>query len=415
MWRTHPRKRIMLAPRPLCGSSKKAETSIFEHMSNVSLPPNRSWFSEFDFGPFKYLGLKDSAGCWLALFCGIWTFAVLLLGDLLGANAMGMQLRVDAPLSSGETATAIVSMTHGYLATVTAGPYYLLVGPLLLLLTHKFLRMAGEGFARCHVKGMLDSHRWHSDVYRKNKRFRWIWYFAIPVSIVLCLIFQLSSLERSSAGCPTRRPNGTDGYWELGYIQSPNHGRWAAGFNKMPGEKKILALDEQSRFPPLGDALFKELERANQVKDPWVVKSVEYTKGEATGFALREAFGSAGSKIRISAKAVYAPAMLYPRGLWPGAYFRDLQETRNLPPEREGERAVYLRWFRFFAVLAQLQIAFFFCFSAWLVAKICVYFHTIYQMVPISGVRQRTRDFCPMREIPEGVMASEIFFLHITF
>lgn len=359
--------------------------------SRGKLPPERCLLSEFDLPGFRFIARNDHAGWWLALACALWTIIVLWLGDLVGGNSMAIVLHVTAALTGGDPVIGSVPFTYGYLSTANTAPYYLIVGPILLVLTHRFLRAAGESLLHCEQSGVLKNgeETWHERIARINRRWcRLAPALAFPIILAISMHCQLSSLSRSRDDQPAMGLLGKASYWEVGYVQSPNHAFWADNFNHKDATAKTSIIDNQNRMSQLAGALFEELDRRNATGDTLIQEWITYSEGKPAGFELKDAFTSEGnlneSWLRIEATAVHPVIRAFPSfGL--GEHADSLKAARDSTDDHERTR--FLFWFRLFIILGQVQIAFFFTYMLWLSLKVCVYFCEFYRLLPDTRKR----------------------------
>lgn len=386
------------------------------------LPPEHCMLSEFDIRPLGWLGLARSkhAASWMAFGCFLWAAGMLWLGDRLQVNAMALAVRATVQLGDHPAVEGGTQLVYGWLAGITHGPFLLLMGPLLIVMAHRFLLACGETLKEMSEAGRLrttgaNGRPWWEDMARRNRCCA-LPLFLFPIIIWLCLpVFQLRSIKRTGDGYPTTRRKLTlkgFGYrtdWtETGYVQSVNLAGWTNAFKAHPTAQRITAIRDLGVMRNLASALFEELDRVNQLTNRVIEPFMIYRAGKPFALRLEEAMES---DVIAVTSAVVRPPFPPAKALGFAGYFREILVGRDVVlTDMSGRsevkaRKAYERWFKLFIVLTQLQIAAFFTFMAWLLFKIVFWLSQVYRMMP-TGVdgdaKRKTLLFHPVLTDPSA-------------
>ncbi|WP_367870407.1 hypothetical protein [Luteolibacter sp. Populi] len=352
-------------------------------MSPVQLNPKppldaeQCFLSEFDFPGLRWCTRKSGAEYWLGGISFLWAVVVLWLGDQVGANALSIVFKATATTSKGLDVSATLPIVYGHLATANAGPFYLFVGPVLIILAFRFHRAAGRAFAKLHERGVLKvngGEPWEETIARRNRRAGSSCYVFFLVLLLICPAVQFASLSRSAQGLPELSLK--DGLVtvenvrhlrDTGFIQSPNHDLWVGDFNRAEPAAKLFVMEQHDVVAPLELALAAELERRDRTIAA-MDKVCDFKQGVP-------------SKVRF-ADAIRFPKILHLEAInvWPHAKSGFLIQGRGSADQVQRDR--YLRWFKVFVLLDQVRVAAFFAFMGWLVVKFGFYLGQLYVMLP---------------------------------
>lgn len=319
----------------------------------------------------------------MALACFVWAALSIWLGHLVGANACGLNLSASVTNAPHKPVSVNVPLVWGWLVQVNAGPFYLFVAPVLLVVTHRFLIACGQALQQLHDAGRLQTKdnniHWHVEMARRNRICALpIW--LLPVFIFICLSVQWPSVYRALGGYPTvfaKHNNGKDKWSEIGYSQSIGFENWARDFNLLKGasspeskDKKLAVLKDLGWLPALELALFDEMNRRNALSNSPLIDSLDFKDGKPSGLRLR----GAAAITDLSLKA---------------SVLRSSQDSSlGWKKYAEGERrpnTPFVYCYLAFVAFEQIQIAAFFTFAAWLTIKIIFWLTQVYRMLPVKS------------------------------
>lgn len=356
------------------------------------LPAEHCLLSEFDGPRLRWLRVARSknAARWMALGCFLWAALMLWLGDRLQANAMGLGFQATTTLSDGTTITGSTKLIYGWMAQINEGLFYLVMGPVMILMTHRFLIACGQALRQLHGSGRLRvtgaaDNSWSEEMARRSRCSAWtLWTF--PLFLLICLNTQLPSINRTMKGYPTARPEyviealGMKTNWvEIGYIQSLNFTRWTNDFQRTTVMSQVEALKQVGCLNGLAAGLFAELDRTNRLEDAALKPFLNYHAGKPQSLRLDLALLSS-TNMTVSARAIWPE--IKPTKWLPGKkFFEEVLKGRGVITEGE-QRERYVWWFKTFIILSQIQIAAFFTFMTWLLWKIVFWLVQVYRMLP---------------------------------
>ena len=164
----------------------------------------KSFFRERNWG--AKLGILFLGGSLLVIMCG----------HLGRANALNRQIDARIRLADGVQALNPVNFVGGYLGQANHGFYYLILAPLFVVFSARFLYSADEALKGLCAQGRL-ARRTLMIVGRINyRRFRWLW-------LLLPIIFIGYGLRSELAGYQAVKSGKSD---ETGYVQAPFLDMW---------------------------------------------------------------------------------------------------------------------------------------------------------------------------------------------
>lgn len=362
----------------------------------ISVRRERCLLSEFG-NPclcWTRLARSKKAITWLVMGTTLWAMAMMWLGDRLQANALGLAFEACVPSLQGPV-KATSHLLYGWMAQANEGPFYLLIGPILLLMSQRFALACSGALNELHESGRLkvmhgQGMNWWQEVERRN---RWsvLPLLTLPLFVFICLNTQLPSIARTAEHYPTTRPKmvferlGMKTDWrEVGYIQSVNFPVWVESFECADVNEKLDALEQLGFTKALAAALFAELDRKNALATPELHDYLDFADGKPKALRLVDAV-KAGI-VELKSNALW-PAAGPARWLGGADFFQGVVKGRlGQPKSKERER--YVWWFTLFIILTQLQIAMFFMFMTWLLWKIVFWLVLVYEMLPSKQRKQ---------------------------